>query len=321
MFKAKPKKLHLQPIADRISQKLASWKGACLSIMGRVELVRSVIHSRLAYSFHFYAWPVTLLKELDRKLRNFIWAGDTIVKKICTVAWQKICAPINMGGLGLKSIKFMNKATLLKLSWLMLSSDQEWASFYRLRFGNNYNLSTRYFKSSIWHIIKQNWSLLHFNSIILVGDGKSTNFWKDNWLGVPLIDYLQIPKHLHCLLHAKVADFLQGPNWLIPSNLMAAVPDLAGKLSKVITTNNKDKFIWMGSSDEQLSSKDAYLHLSPVVQQSNLFKKLWSKAIPPSKSFITWRWMHQKLPTDDNLMQRGCQGVSMCSLCCNNVES
>ncbi|XP_019414319.1 PREDICTED: uncharacterized protein LOC109326106 [Lupinus angustifolius] len=47
VFKGKPKRAHLQPIADRINQKLATWKGSCLTIMGRVELVKSIIQSML----------------------------------------------------------------------------------------------------------------------------------------------------------------------------------------------------------------------------------------------------------------------------------
>ncbi|KAE9602007.1 putative RNA-directed DNA polymerase [Lupinus albus] len=62
LFKGKPRRLHLQPISDRIVAKLATWKCISLSIMGRVELVQSVIHSMLAYSFHIYAWPSSLLK-------------------------------------------------------------------------------------------------------------------------------------------------------------------------------------------------------------------------------------------------------------------
>ncbi|KAF1894215.1 hypothetical protein Lal_00004139 [Lupinus albus] len=54
LFRGKPKRLHLQPIANRVLAKLATWKGLVLSIMGRVELVKSVVHSMLAYSFHIY---------------------------------------------------------------------------------------------------------------------------------------------------------------------------------------------------------------------------------------------------------------------------
>lgn len=110
LFMGKPKRVHLQPIADRIMLKFASWKGNLLSIMGRVELVKTVIQSMLLYSFHVYVWPSSLLKHLDNSMRNFIWSGDPTVKKICTVAWHKMCLSFDEGGIGLKSLKALNEA-------------------------------------------------------------------------------------------------------------------------------------------------------------------------------------------------------------------
>lgn len=48
LFKGKPRKRHLQSILDRIKLKLASWKGLLLTFMGRVQLIKSVIHGMLA---------------------------------------------------------------------------------------------------------------------------------------------------------------------------------------------------------------------------------------------------------------------------------
>lgn len=56
---------------------------------------------------------------------------------------------------------------------------------------------------------------------------------------------------------------------------------------------------------------------------TKIAKKIWRTCIPPSKSFVLWRLMHNKLPTDDNLYARGCILVSMCSLCgmaCKTTE-
>lgn len=81
IFKGKPKKHHLQPIVDKILVKLAAWKGSLLSIMGRVQLIKSIIHGMDLYSFHVYAWPRSLLKYLDRCIKNFIWSGDVSIRK------------------------------------------------------------------------------------------------------------------------------------------------------------------------------------------------------------------------------------------------
>lgn len=93
IFRGKPRRSYLQPIADRILSKFSYWKGSILSMMGRGELVKFVIQSMLLYSFHVYLWPASLLKVLDKKIRNFIWSGDSNVK-ICTVAWNKLWLPV-----------------------------------------------------------------------------------------------------------------------------------------------------------------------------------------------------------------------------------
>ncbi|KAF1884436.1 hypothetical protein Lal_00028314 [Lupinus albus] len=56
-------------------------------------------------------------------IRNFIWVGDTRKKKLFTVAWIKVYSPMGVGGLGLRSLKLMNKAALLKLTWEMRFSN------------------------------------------------------------------------------------------------------------------------------------------------------------------------------------------------------
>lgn len=58
IFKGKPRKVHLLPIADKIKNKLSSWKGSMLSIMGRVRLVSSIIQSMLLYNFRVYKWQL-----------------------------------------------------------------------------------------------------------------------------------------------------------------------------------------------------------------------------------------------------------------------
>jgi len=76
LFKGKPKASFMRPILDKIQHKLTLWKGKLLSIMGRVQLVNSVIESMLIYSFHIYRWPRSLLLDLSKIVRNFTWSGD-----------------------------------------------------------------------------------------------------------------------------------------------------------------------------------------------------------------------------------------------------
>lgn len=115
--------MHLQPIANRIKAKLATWKGSLLSITGRIQLVNSITHGMMLYSFHIYSWPVSLLKSIDRCVRNFIWSEKIHTKKVVTVAWHRICCSFKEGGLGLRSLRTTNDAAMLKLCWEFKSSN------------------------------------------------------------------------------------------------------------------------------------------------------------------------------------------------------
>ncbi|XP_019427157.1 PREDICTED: uncharacterized protein LOC109335477 [Lupinus angustifolius] len=288
LFRGKPKAIHLQPISDRIVNKLAKWKGSCLSIMGRVELVKSIIHSMLVYSFHVYRWPVNLLKRMDNCIWNFIWSGDTQVKKLVTVAWYKVCCPVKEGGLGLRSISAMNQAAILKLAWDMTSSSQEWD-----------------------------------NSIWLLGNGHNINYWLDNWLGSPLADLLDIPHPISSVLLAKVADFVQGSSWIIPSWLARLHPAVCQQIvnTPIPTASMDDKLAWSHSIDGTLKKKEAYIFTKPAQPQHNWCKHVWSISIPPSKSFLTWRLYNNRMPTYENLKTRGMALGSICNLCWTSEET
>jgi len=70
VFKGKPKSVYFLANSDKIKMKLATWKGSLLSIMGRVQLVKSIIHGMLVYSFHVYMWPRRLLNDLDKSIKK-----------------------------------------------------------------------------------------------------------------------------------------------------------------------------------------------------------------------------------------------------------
>ncbi|KAK6163792.1 hypothetical protein DH2020_000656 [Rehmannia glutinosa] len=72
---APPKVADLQPVFDKIILKFRRWKGSSLSLAGRVCLVNSVISSSFVHTMMVYKWPGTLLKQMERAMRNFIWTG------------------------------------------------------------------------------------------------------------------------------------------------------------------------------------------------------------------------------------------------------
>ena len=86
LFRGKPRKAVLQPIANKILSKFDKWKGKSLSLVGRATLIRSVITGSFVHSFMIYKWPSSLLSLINRKLRNFLWTGSCEETKLVRVA-------------------------------------------------------------------------------------------------------------------------------------------------------------------------------------------------------------------------------------------
>ena len=326
MFKGKPKAIHFQHIADRVRVKLAAWKASLLSIAGRVLMVKSVIHSLLLHSILIYDWPVSIIKQIEGWIRNFIWSGDINKRKMVTVAWHKCCKPIAEGGLGLRSITKLNEASNMKLCWEMMTSDEDWCRLIRSRVlrGNKQDSPIRHHVfSSIWSGMKHKFQEIQFYFAWLFGRGDKINFWNDNWTGHILADYFQIPDWIKIHLKASVKDFIHNNQWCIPDEMQNMFPALLNLISKikVPTVEIEDERIWSPTDNGQMPLKAAYTFHAPEGQNINWGKIIWSSAIPPSKSLLIRRMFHNSLPTDENLISRGLCIPSICNLCFKKPES
>jgi len=322
IFKGKPKVSHLQPIADRIKMKLSAWKASLLSMAGRIQLVRSVIQGMIIYSISLYSWPISLIKAVEKHIRNFIWSGDTDRRKLVTVSWKKLCRPYSQGRINIRSLKNLNQATNLKLCWNLLNSQSSWAKLLRDRTIRGKKSIQHHIYSSIWSSIKHEFNTIKENSTWLLGNGADINFWNDNWCRAPLSDTLNIPTLISQHLSSSVMDNIHNGQWILPPQLQQMFPSLNLVHNVVIPiAESHDQLLWKHSKFGDLSLKDAYSFKLQNCQDLNWAKLIWNADVPPSKSVFVWRLMHQKVPTDENLKLRGCQSPSMCNLCFNNEES
>ncbi|RHN65352.1 putative reverse transcriptase zinc-binding domain-containing protein [Medicago truncatula] len=75
----------------------------------------------------------------------------------------------------------------------------------------------------------------------------------------------------------------------------------------------EDKIIWQPSNNGDLSFEQAYEFKYGVGQNIKWAKDLWCLDIPPTKSLLVWRILHNKVPLEENLLSRGFQFPSWCS--------
>ncbi|KAF5204660.1 hypothetical protein FRX31_005754 [Thalictrum thalictroides] len=78
-----------------------------------------------------YKWPRSTIKEIEQYLRNFIWSGNPGIRKATKVAWHKMCAPIQEGGVGIRYLKDINLSMLMQMAWELKLDDTDWGHFMR----------------------------------------------------------------------------------------------------------------------------------------------------------------------------------------------
>lgn len=153
-----------------------------------------------------------------------------------------------------------NSATNLNLCWNLVKGNQEWTTLLTSRIKRNNKLISYHIKSSIWTSIKDFYNKVLENTKWIIGNGSITNFWLDTWLDEPLAFKFNIPDKYHKHINVLVSDWLVGQNWSIPDNILAAFPSLAHMLKdiKIPAIGNEDNIIWKGTTNGDLSTKQAY---------------------------------------------------------------
>ncbi|CAD6206506.1 unnamed protein product [Miscanthus lutarioriparius] len=76
------------------------------------------------YSMMVDNLPPWARKEIDAICRKFLWAGgDTSVRGKCMVAWDTICRPTELGGLGITDLRLTGYALQTHRLWLQKTDD------------------------------------------------------------------------------------------------------------------------------------------------------------------------------------------------------
>jgi hypothetical protein len=103
-------------LEELMARRLAPWKRMYLSKVGRVTLIKSTLSNLPTYMMSLYPIPALVAKRIEKIQRDFLWGGLNDEAKIHLVEWDKVCSPMDEGGLGIRNIRRFNQALLGK--WL-----------------------------------------------------------------------------------------------------------------------------------------------------------------------------------------------------------
>ena len=354
-------------LIDRFQKRLSNWKTKTLSYGGRLTLIKSVLGSLGVYFFSTFKAPISILKKLESIRRDFFWGGSSDTKKIAWIAWDKVIGPREQGGLGIGSLKIFNQAMLAKWWWrFLLEENALWrktiVSIHGTCGGLRVDSSSPYKSGPWYHIMRLKDDLSTYGVTLplifkrKVGNGASTRFWVDQWLGGPPLcstfpRLYRLETNNLCFVCDRAPKIspnivvppgsIQSPSsqldiphppglifswaWLRPLRSEAErheLSELISLLSGLYLTSEKDYWECSISDNRVFSVKSMRSYISNLHYTANPQPYRWNKAIPIKVNISSWRILNERLPTRSNLDQRGIDLHSTrCPVCDNDIET
>lgn len=126
----------------------------------------------LLSAFHV---PKLVFKKLQGLFAHFFWGEQGGKSKWKWRAWQKLCVPVEVGGIGVRDLDEVQKSLFLKFGWDLLTKDSLWAKLFRAKYVKHRHvvLSDESNSGSLfWKKIMEVMTSLCENKKWRVGEGK-----------------------------------------------------------------------------------------------------------------------------------------------------
>ncbi|KAJ8436976.1 hypothetical protein Cgig2_012263 [Carnegiea gigantea] len=316
-------------VVQRVDKRLSGWKTKCLSLAGRLTLIHSTLSSLPSFIMQMTWLPRSICDELDRKTRRFLWGGTAMERKTHLVAWNVITLQKDNGGLGIRPMRCLNSALMLKLGWRLHAEPSSLrARVLRHKYCNGMDTlpsACRKNSSNVWKGIMAHKNDLQHTVGLAIGNGNATHFWTNTWaIEKPLVGVATTRIPIGDLTK-KVSEYWDrdhGWNWAALRN---CIPQ--GALDKIasfelLPDNTPDNVFWHGETSGRFSVKSAMSFLQQERRPRPLesWKWVWKLKVPLRVSMFVWLPLHNKLMTNVNRARRHLTLDTRCTACGFEVE-
>jgi len=318
-----------QGVIERVEQRLAGWKSKCLTLAGRITLIKSTLTAIPAYVMQTVRLPRSVCDGLDKRVRRFLWGGTGLERKPHLVSWDIVTREKTKGGLGIRNMRQLNSAFLMKLGWRWHSEPSAlWVRLLKEKYTKGSDLITRMgqrqLSSNAWRGIVETMEMTTQGIGMAIGDGSRTDFWEHRWLdGKRLIEHTHHPISADSTLR-RVRDFWDpnvGWDW---ARLTQYLPiEILQRIASYDLGSDEieDSPMWTASRTGEFTISSAINILQGAVfATESPWNWLWKLRLPHRIQVFLWLLFHQKLLTNSERFRRKFGPDPLCGICLEEAE-
>lgn len=310
---------HFQHIIDHIADHTRSWKSKLLSVVDWLVLIKHVLSSIPIHILSETSIPELCIKKIEAILSNFFWGKSEFGKKCHWCKWETLCKPVDEGGLGIRNLRDVRRAFILKKCLIVASSDTLWGVFMR----EKYQISSYpvYWLGPQW--CSPEWKEILNHRIVFASKcgwhvGRvDLSFWYDNWCA----EFSFEPFAVEGYDGDRLKDFWKDGVW----DFEDIVPTVGNKLTQLAIghaptlSEEQDVIFWRLTSSGAFTVSSAWDSIRRRGRSNRVAALAWATPIPTQSKILIWWLLKSILPADLVVKHLGFQLASQC-VCCRDAQ-
>ena len=148
--------------------------------------MKSELQALPTFTMGVFKMSLSFCEKYERLIREFWWGQEDGHHKVHWMAWDKLTKPKRGGGIGFRDMHLFNQALLARQGWRLLQKpDSLCAKVLKSKYYPNGELLDTVFASDAsqsWRGIEFGLELLKKGLIWRVGNGKSIQIQRDQWI-------------------------------------------------------------------------------------------------------------------------------------------
>ncbi|WMV50078.1 hypothetical protein MTR67_043463 [Solanum verrucosum] len=260
--------------------------------------------------------PNTTMKYIDAIIADFYWGRDQDKRKYHWASLDTMSLPYTEGRVGIRRLSDICTSLQYEQWWNFRSKVTLWSQFLKSNFCQRAHPVAKKVdigQSLMWRYMMKNKIKAEENIGWKISSG-SCSFWWDDWLGggAPA----NYTNDISTLNNATIAHFLVNGKWN-EKKLRQQVPLI---ILSILNTNfqlvqgTKDSAVWKLTDSGKFTCKSTWEICRKKKDIAVINSQLWHRHIPFKMSFLLWRAIRHKFPTNETLANFGVEPVKC--YCC-----